>query len=274
MIEMPEAVVLAKQIKETLARKTIEKVIVGQSPHAFAWYYGNPQEYAEMLIGKMVNDSRSFGGLVEVIVEEMRLVFGDGVNLRYYEKESLLPVKHQLLIGFTDLTYLVGSIQMYGGILCYKEGCFDYKYYQIAKNSISPLTEDFSFSYFMSILDGLENKKMSLKAFLATEQRIPGLGNGVLQDILFKARLHPKRKINDLSETELQRLYQSIKDTLKEMIDFGGRDTEKDLFGNSGEYCTKLSKKTVNKPCPNCDHTITKESYMGGAIYFCTHCQE
>lgn|GEM_PF-2077218 len=30
------------------------------------------------------------------------------------------------------------------------------------------------------------------KAFLATEQRIPGLGNGVLQDILWTARIHPK----------------------------------------------------------------------------------
>jgi hypothetical protein len=36
---------------------------------------------------------------------------------------------------------------------------------------------------------GQEVKKLSLKALLATEQRIPGLGNGVLQDILFKARM-------------------------------------------------------------------------------------
>jgi len=46
--------------------------------------------------------------------------------------------------------------------------------------------------------DDLQNK--SIKFLLATEQRIPGLGNGVLQDILFKAKIHPKRKVADLSE--------------------------------------------------------------------------
>jgi formamidopyrimidine-DNA glycosylase len=43
---------------------------------------------------------------------------------------------------------------------------------------------------------------LSAKAFLATEQRIPGLGNGVLQDILFTAGIHPKRKMAAISEEE------------------------------------------------------------------------
>jgi formamidopyrimidine-DNA glycosylase len=45
-------------------------------------------------------------------------------------------------------------------------------------------------------------QKLSLKAALATEQRIPGLGNGSLQDILWQAHLHPKRKTNTLSDEE------------------------------------------------------------------------
>jgi formamidopyrimidine-DNA glycosylase len=41
-----------------------------------------------------------------------------------------------------------------------------------------------------------------------------GLGNGVLQDILFNAGINPKRKMGTLTETEIDGLYRSIIDTL------------------------------------------------------------
>jgi Formamidopyrimidine-DNA glycosylase len=54
----------------------------------------------------------------------------------------------------------------------------------------------------------------------------------------------------------------------------GGRDTERDLFGNWGGYETKLSKNTARSLCPNCGGAIKKATYMGGSIYYCEHCQE
>ena len=57
------------------------------------------------------------------------------------------------------------------------------------------------------------------------------------------------------------------------MTDKGGRDTEKDLFGNFGKYKTILSKNTYKNPCPNCGGTITKEAYLGGSVYYCQICQ-
>ena len=74
-------------------------------------------------------------------------------------------------------------------------------------------------------------QKLSAKAFLATEQRIPGLGNGVLQDILWYANIHPKRKISTLSAEQKHKLFRSVKTILAEMTELGGRDTERDLFG-------------------------------------------
>jgi len=113
-----------------------------------------------------------------------------------------------------------------------------------------------------------------MKALLATEQRIPGLGNGVLQDILFNSGIHPKRKKSTLSDFEKAELFHSLKTTLNRMTEKGGRDTEKDLFGQNGRYKTTLSKNTVNQPCPNCGATIVKEAYMGGAVYYCPVCQK
>jgi formamidopyrimidine-DNA glycosylase len=116
-------------------------------------------------------------------------------------------------------------------------------------------------------------QKLSIKAFLATEQRIPGLGNGVLQDILFNSKINPKEKVVNLSEKQRNLLYKTIISTLREMTEQGGRDTEKDLFGNKGGYQTKMSKNTVNQSCKQCDTNIEKANYMGGSIYFCPTCQ-
>ena len=102
---------------------------------------------------------------------------------------------------------------------------------------------------------------------MATEQRIPGLGNGVLQDILFCAHIHPKRKMNTLSSADLDALYGYVKSLLREMAVRNGRDTETDLYGCKGGYKTILSRNTVDQPCPLCCGAIRKEAYMGGSVY-------
>jgi len=51
---------------------------------------------------------------------------------------------------------------------------------------------------------------MSAKAVLATQQRIPGLGNGVLQDVLWRAGVHPKRKLGTVSAAGREKLYGAV----------------------------------------------------------------
>ena len=75
---------------------------------------------------------------------------------------------------------------------------------------------------------------MSAKAFSGCARGIPGLGNGRLQDILFQAGIHPKRKVLTLSDCEQNVLWKQVRMVLQAMTEQGGRDTEKDLFGNPG----------------------------------------
>ncbi|MEJ2614084.1 MAG: hypothetical protein P8Z35_03930 [Ignavibacteriaceae bacterium] len=274
MIELPEAAVLADQLNKKIKGRIIKKVIAAQSPHKFAWYQGNPQNYNSLLKGKMINYSANAGGIVEIKVNNAVIALSDGAGLRYHFDDKELPKKHQLLVELDNSTYFSVSIQMYGGILSFKEGECSNKYYLIAKEKPSPVSKKFSEKYFDRILslEDLQNK--SVKFLLATEQRIPGLGNGVLQDILFNAKIHPKRKVAGLSDKDKCELFNSVKNVLADMIKKGGRDTEKDLFGNYGGYATKLSKNTAGQPCINCAAIIKKENYMGGSIYFFSNCQK
>ncbi len=274
MIELPESYTLAKQINETLLGKRITALTVAASPHKFAWYYGNPNDYAGRMLGCEICKARGLGMFVEILLPQATLLFSDGVNLRWHPKAGPIPKKHQLLLGLDDGTFLSASISMYGGIFCWEKGDdLDNPYYDIAQEKPSPLTDEFDNDYFHQLLSPEKVQKLSLKGALATEQRIPGLGNGSLQDILWNAKLNPKRKTNTLSKAETNQLFRSLKNTLAEMAHSGGRNTEKDLFGNPGSYQVVMCAANKEKPCPNCGSLIQKASYMGGSIYTCPICQ-
>ena len=274
MIEIPEAYNLAKQLNVKVSGKRILKVTTGHTPHKLAWFYGDKTKYAELLQGKTIGKTTAYGGLVEICAEHACILFGDGVNLRFHDLKEPHPVKHQMLIEFNDGCALSAAIQMYGGTGSFKEGELDNPYYKAAKEKPSPLSSEFDKDYFERLLSTPEIQRLSIKGILATEQRIPGLGNGVLQDILFQAKIHPKKKGEYLSKQDKTSLYNAVKNVLANMSENGGRDTELDLFGKSGGYRTILSKNTVGKPCPVCSNFIKKEAYMGGSIYYCENCQK
>jgi formamidopyrimidine-DNA glycosylase len=273
MIELPEAVVLSSQIEDRLVGKVIREITVLQSPHKFAWFHGDAEDYPGLLRDKAITGAESHGGMVQMRLAETSLAFQDGPNLRYVEKPSALPKKHQLLLEFTDATFFCVSIQMYGGIACFEGTDWDNDYYRPARERPSPLSEGFTWEYFLGLTDEPKFDKLSAKAFLATEQRIPGLGNGVLQDILFNAGIHPKRKMATVPDEALHELFSSLKETLRAMAEGGGRNTERDLLGHPGGYRTILSRLTVGKSCPRCETVIQKASFGGGSVYFCSNCQ-
>jgi len=273
MIEIPESNMLAQQLKQTIQGKTILNVTANQSPHKFAWYFGNPSAYHSLLSGKRIDHAAAVAGQVEIWAEDCRILLSDGVNLRYFAPGDDLPQKHQLKVEFDDFSSLIGVVQMYGGLSAFPNGKNDNPYYLVAKEKPSPLSDEFSEHYFGILLTAANVNKLSVKAFLATEQRIPGLCNGVLQDILWNAKVHPKRKMATLTDIEIAELFRSVKSTLFEMTINGGRDTERDLFGCPGGYTTILSKNTVGKPCPVCGSILQKEAYLGGSIYVCEQCQ-
>lgn len=272
MLELPESKVYAKQMNETIVGKRIVSVMMDQSPHKFAFYSMNASEYPRILEGMKIKGCQSFGGMIEVDFDEYKLIFADGAYPRYHKTSQSLPKKHQMMIELDDGSYITVGIQMYGVISLSELKESPSEYYDLAVVKPSPLTDGFTYSYFHRIYEK-SPKKISAKALLATEQRIPGLGNGVLQDILFLAGIHPKRSIQTLTEEELEKLYQTTLSVLESMIEEEGRDTEKDFFGAEGKYMTYMSKKTYLSPCPNCGSEIRKAAYMGGTVYYCEKCQ-
>lgn len=272
MIELPEAITIGRQVEQTLAGRKVTNVYGATHLHKFTFFNGNPDEYRDLLAGREVKSATGKGIFVDVSLDEdVFLSIFDGINMRYGRPGDPVPPKYQMLLTFDDESFVSFTTSMYGGIYVFRH-TLDNKYRTLSLNSVSPLSEQFDEACFAQMF-AAEKKNISAKAFLATEQRIPGLGNGVLQDILFHAKLHPKRKIFSLSDPEKATLFQSLKNTLQAMVDGGGRDTETDFLGDKGRYRSVLSKNTYTSPCPCCGGIITKEAYMGGSVYYCPECQ-
>lgn len=270
MLELPEIVTLCKQLTTAIAGRTVACVLPPSKPHKFCWHNVDTASYDPILRGAQIVSAEGVGFYVEILFDNgLRLSFRDGINVRLIE-QSAAPKDYQLLIGLDNGQALVFTVAMYGGFLLHKGDC-DNPYYLASRQGVSPLSPDFPAFYAQRLAEC--KPTLSAKAFLATEQRFPGIGNGVLQDILFDARIHPKTKLSALSTEDTARLLRSTVSVLTQMTALHGRDTERDLFGQPGEYRTRLSKNTLAYPCPQCGGPIVKEAYLGGSVYFCPTCQ-
>lgn len=271
MIEFPESICLSLQLNENVIGKKVAKVLPATKVHKFCWFNCDASEYEEKIINSKIISAHGFGIYVEIEFDNGNfLCINDGVNIRLISSENK-PENYQLLIDFDDKTALVFTVAMYGGIILHDSN-YDNEYYTISKQSLSPLSPEFESLFFEKLTT--EKQSLSAKAFLATQQRFPGIGNGVLQDILFAANILPQRKIGTFDYYEKIKLFNCTVSVLKAMVDCNGRDTEKDIFAKNGNYITKMSKNSIANGCPNCNGKIIKETYLGGSVYYCPNCQK
>jgi len=275
MIELPEALIIARQMSEELKGKQIVSGIRGNVPHKFAFYSRSAEEYEAILRGKMMGEATGHGSAILASVEpDYTLVLGGGgERILFHPSESTLPKKHHLLLHFQDGTYLTVSVQGWGNVLLLHQSEL-VKHPHVGEKRVSPLSEAFTFEYLRGLFEELEEEDArSIKFFIISEPGIWGVGNGYLQDILFRARVHPRRRAIDIVEEERRALHQAIRETLEQAVELGGRDTERDLYDRRGGYRRILDSKSVGQPCPECGTPVEKIQYLGGACYLCPVCQ-
>ena len=273
MLELPEVRTIARDLRKEIQGKTITSVGGTFTGHKSTFYHDDPETYNGRLTNKRITDIIDRNFYVEIEIEDYLLLFRDGANIRYYDKKQTPSEKSKLFVTFDDGSCLNVTVLMYAFIGLYEKNAeIDNEYYLMEINRIGALDAAFSFEHFTSLIDE-KTQKLSIKMFLAAEQRIPGIGNGVIQDILFNAGLRPKRKMHTLSEVGIRSLYTATINTLTAMVNQDGRDTERSIYGTEGNYKTILSNKSYKNGCPKCGSEIIKEEYKGSSIYYCPSCQ-
>jgi formamidopyrimidine-DNA glycosylase len=275
MFEYPEFAMLARQMNDTLQGKKIRSGQLGNSPHKFVWYNRSHDEFERLTQGKTVGEARAKGKWLFVPLEPgYVLLLGEcGGKVLYHPPESRLPKKYHLYITFEDGSFLTATTQMWGAMELYEQGEEQERQY-VKGMRTTPAEPEFTLDYFRALIDDpATGEKRTAKGLLTQDQLIPGLGNAIAQDILFRARLSPKSRVADLSTDQTQALYRAIVHTVREVTEQGGRYDEVDLYGQRGGYERIMDKNALDRPCPECGGDVKKIQYLGGSCYFCPSCQ-
>jgi len=275
MFELPEFLTLADQFNQAVQGKMVHEGRLGNSPHKFVWYNRQPAEFARLTQGKTVGETSVKGRWLLVRLEPgYVLVLGEcGGKVLLHPLGEETPEKYHLFLGFEDGTTLTVLTQMWGAMELFEAGQEQERQY-IKDMRTTPVDPGFTHDYFSAFVDELgQGEKRSVKSLLTQDQLIPGLGNAIAQDIMFRAGLHPKHPITALDAKQKERLFHAITLTVQNVAEEGGRYDETDLFGNPGGYLRLMDSKSAGQPCRVCGTTIQKIQYLGGACYFCPTCQ-
>lgn len=273
MIELPEAVTIARQLNKAVRGKRIVRASTGSSPHKWVFYKPGREELEKGLQRKTVSDATSTGRAVHLTVTSGRILTVDdfGGRITYHRAGERPPKKYHLLLGFEDESCLTVAIQGWGFIALDTKRQLDARSKPLA-TALAPVGRAFTLKGFKSRF-GEASEKDPIKTFFTNRRNVAGIGNGYLQDILFRAKIDPRRKVADIRNEEKVALHRAVGETVTQAIGLNGRECERDIYGQAGRYKPLMDRHAAGKPCPICGTTVQKMSYLGGSCYVCPKCQ-
>jgi len=271
MAELPEITKLASQMKTTLTGKTFATVDLLQEKCANI----PATDFQRRVEGAKIADVYHKGKWIITSLnngENILLSLGMGGDIIFFENEETLPEKYQIKLLFTDSTGYTARFWWFGKFLLVSD-------LELASESstkdiaMDPFDEKFTPEYFAALLKG---KKTQVKAFLMNQKNVGGIGNMYMHDILFKAGLHPQRKISDMSAADITRLYDSMLAVLELSRSKGSFSYEADFFGQKGGYSMDdfLIGYKENQPCPVCGCNIEQIKTGSTSSFVCQGCQK
>jgi len=266
MPELPEITVLARQMKGELVGKAFTGIEVLQPKCLNV----SEEAFVGALTGARLLDVTPRGKwiLTETDRGWLLLNLGMGGEILLVTRETL-PEKRRLVFDFDDDTCLAVNFWWFGYAHYLRPGELG-DHAMTAK--LGPNALDLTLDQFKALLRGRRGR---IKSFLLNQGRIAGIGNVYVQDPLFKARIHPLRPINTLSEDEVAALWRAIRETLRESIEHGGSAWELNLYGEKGRWDESFLRVGYREgqPCPACGTAIRKIKTGSTSSFVCPQCQ-
>lgn len=135
---------------------------------------------------------------------------------------------------------------------------------------LEPLSEEFTPQRFYSML---HKKNRAIKPLLMDQTFLAGLGNIYTDEALHAACIHPLRSSHQLSEAEVQQLWESIRFVLHEGIRRNGASIDWVYRGGDFQNTFRVVQRK-GLPCFRCGSLIQRMIVGQRSTYFCPQCQK
>jgi formamidopyrimidine-DNA glycosylase len=142
-----------------------------------------------------------------------------------------------------------------------------------APDGLGPDPLTVSFSNFAALLHA---RRGAIKPLLLNQGFVRGLGNIYADEILFRARIHPRALAARLSKQRIKGLHRAMLEVLAQAISTGGSSVSNyvDANGRKGtfQFLHQVYRKT-GQPCPVCGTPIRRIVIAQRGTHYCPKCQ-
>jgi formamidopyrimidine-DNA glycosylase len=120
-------------------------------------------------------------------------------------------------------------------------------------------------------------KNGKIKQVLMNQELVSGIGNIYSDEILWEAKVHPEKKVKELSDKEFEDIYEFSKKVLKTALKARGSSISdyRDLEGKKGYYgdLRKVYRRE-GEECLRCGSKIIRKMIGQRSAHFCPSCQK
>ncbi len=270
MPELPELTVLADQMRRELTGRLISRAECLQPKCSNV----EPGQLDVTLSGRRVGEAANKGKWLFVPADPdytLLINLGMGEDMVRFAPGDALSAKYQFRLDLHDGTGFTIRFWWFGYVHLLKNDAL-HAHAMTRDLGPSPLDPELTADDFRRLV---RRGRGMIKPFLLDQRHLSGIGNAYVHDILFRARVHPRRPIPSLSDTEIDALYASVRDVLNTAIVMGGAYYEKDFYGHPGGYTAEhwLVGYVNGQPCPVCGANIRKIKTGSTSSYICPSCQ-
>jgi formamidopyrimidine-DNA glycosylase len=233
----------------------------------------NPESFRQQLMGKTILDVRRRGKFLHFplsrghLIGHLRMSGDMRVERRISAQGEPLPIQtyDRVVINFTSPWRLVFvNVRKFGRMITTTDPQSIF-----GDLGPEPLSPDFNFQNFAA---RLQAHNRQIKPLLMDQGFLAGLGNIYTDEALFRAKIHPLRKSDSLSQGEVAQLNQAIQAVLREGITQFGASLDWVYRGGEFQNYFKVYGRK-GEPCPICGTTIEKISVGQRGTHFCPQCQ-
>lgn len=127
-----------------------------------------------------------------------------------------------------------------------------------------------------ALAQALQRKKAPIKPVLLDQSTVAGIGNWIVDEVLFQACVHPEQRANTLSISQVSDIRRAIELVLHTAIE---HEAQYEYFPanfviHAREWAVSpYPNDYQHRQCPRCQQGIAQSRVGGRATYFCPSCQ-
>jgi len=235
------------------------------------------QRRGKYLLAKLATDQQKFGGYLGVHLRMTgRLLWSDlHAPVHKHTRLRLFLIQQNLENDQANCQELRFDDQRTFGKIWFvaPDRQLEEVFSGLKKLGREPLDPDFSAAY---LRQKLAKSNRPIKNLLLDQSTLAGLGNIYVDESLFLAHIHPLTPAKQLSDRQIELLYQGIRKCLQDGISWGGTTFSdfQDIGGDKGNYLDHAWVfRRKGDRCRVCESAIERIRLGGRATHFCPSCQ-